>query len=213
MNVSYKLFDLCFLSALTEEVLELCEPFTCGNDPDMDEFFRVDAISYARFRMGKSYCFRLIDNPKKIVACFTVSNDSIRLYDLGSTKKNKLWKDISNREKRLSRYPGILIGRLAVAKEFSGQGFGSEVVRFIKEWFVVEDNKSGCRLAIVDAKNDAKVLSFYERNGFSYLFKTESDEFRYMNMSKLEKDISSQEEPLSTRLMYCDLLLQMTTLS
>lgn len=119
-----------------------------------------------------------------------------------------MWKDISNREKRLSRYPGILIGRLAVAKEFSGQGLGSEVIRFIKEWFVVEDNKSGCRLAIVDAKNDAKVLSFYEKNGFSYLFKSEKDEFRYMNMSKSGIADSVQEVPLATRLMYCDLLLQ-----
>lgn len=208
MDDSHKLFDLCFLSVLTDDVIEQCEPFTCGNDEDMDEFFRTDAIAYAKFRMGKSYCFRLTQNPKKIVACFTVSNDSIRLYDLGSSKKNKMWKDFSNREKRLSRYPGILIGRLAVAKEFAGQGFGSEVVRFIKEWFVVEDNKSGCRLAIVDAKNDAKVLAFYERNGFSYLFQTERDEFRYMNLSKSEQAPSSQNSPLSTRLMYCDLLLE-----
>lgn len=208
MVISHKLFDLCFLCVLTDEVIAQCEPFTCGNDEDMYEFFRTDAITYAKFRMGKSYCFRLNQNPKKIVACFTVSNDSIRIYDLGSSKKNKMWKEISNREKRLSRYPGILIGRLAVAKEFAGQGFGSEVVRFIKEWFGLEDNKSGCRLAIVDAKNDAKVLDFYKRNGFTFLFQTENDEYRYMNMSKFEQAPILQHNTLSTRLMYCDLLLE-----
>lgn len=61
-----------------------------------------------------------------------------------------LTKDVL--DKRLSRYPGILIGRLAVSTNFSGCGYGSEVLRFVKEWFVDDANKSGCRLAIVDAK-------------------------------------------------------------
>lgn len=202
------LLDSCFLSILTEEVIRECEAFSCGVDEDMDEFFTTDSISYAKFRMGKSYCFRLTDNPRKIVACFTVSNDSIRLFDLGSSKKNKMWKEISNREKRLSRYPGVLIGPLAVAAGMGGYGIGSDVVRFIKEWFVVEDNKSGCRLAIVDAKNKPEVLSFYKKNGFKCLFSTEEDEYRYMNHLHLlpATDNKIQTEPIATRLMYCDLL-------
>ena len=171
----------------------------------MDEFFYNDALTYTRFRMGKSYCFRLIENPKIIVAFFTVSNDSIRIFDLGSSKKNRMWKEISNREKRLSRYPGILIGRLAISKNYANQGFGSDVVRFVKEWFVDNDNKSGCRLAIVDAKNSKNVISFYEKNGFKCLFNTEADEYKYMHMHEKEKETEIAEE-LKTRLMYCDLL-------
>lgn len=173
----------------------------------MDEFFYQDALEYTQYRMGKSYCFRLIENPNVIVACFTVSNDSIRLFDLGSSKKNRMWKEISNREKRLSRYPGVLIGRLAVSNHFGGQGVGSEVVRFVKEWFVEDDNKSGCRLAIVDAKNEAHVLSFYEKNDFKYLFKSESDEFAYMHQHEQSNEVKPLKEiKLNTRLMYCDLL-------
>ncbi|MGM9778367.1 MAG: N-acetyltransferase, partial [Prevotella sp.] len=151
--------SICTLEVLNKEILDECESFSCG-DEDMDEFFYNDALNYTRFRMGKSYCFRLIKNPKIIVAFFTVSNDSIRIFDLGSSKKNRMWKEISNREKRLSRYPGILIGRLAISKNYANQGFGSDVVRFVKEWFVDNDNKSGCRLAIVDAKNSKNVISF-----------------------------------------------------
>lgn len=158
-----KLEDIGFLCVLTKEVIDECYLFTCGDDPDMDEFFCKDALDYTKFRMGKSYCFRLIDNPKEIIACFTVSNDSIRLFDLGSSKKNKMWKEISNREKRLSRYPGVLIGRLAVASKYANKGIGTDVIRFIKEWFVDEDNRSGCRLAIVDAKNKPNVLQFYQK--------------------------------------------------
>lgn len=156
--------------------------------------------------MGKTYCFRAIANPSKIVACFTVSNDSIRLFDLGSSKKNKMWKEISNREKRLSRYPGILIGRLAVSADCAGKGIGSQILRFVKEWFVMEDNKSGCRLAIVDAKNAPNVLAFYQKNKFKFLFNTEQDENAYMNLSHRQK-AEDETVHLSTRLMYCDLLI------
>ncbi|MDO5524880.1 MAG: GNAT family N-acetyltransferase [Prevotella sp.] len=198
------LLDICFPSVLTKDVLDECDKFTCGDD-DMDEFFYKDAHDYARFRMGKSYCFRLTANPSVIVACFTVSNDSIRIFDLGSSKKNRMWKEISNREKRLSRYPGILIGRLAVSTNFSGCGYGSEVLRFVKEWFVDDANKSGCRLAIVDAKNSQNVLGFYLKNGFKFLFQSEIDEYAYMHHHEIAKDNIVN---LNTRLMYCDLLTE-----
>lgn len=197
--------SICTLEILNKEILDECESFSCG-DEDMDEFFYNDALNYTRFRMGKSYCFRLIENPKIIVAFFTVSNDSIRIFDLGSSKKNRMWKEISNREKRLSRYPGILIGRLAISKNYANQGFGSDVVRFVKEWFVDNDNKSGCRLAIVDAKNSKNVISFYEKNGFKCLFNTEADEYKYMHMHEKETETEVAEKNLKTRLMYCDLL-------
>ena len=198
--------DCYFPSVLTREILDECDRFSCGDD-DMDEFFYNDALDYTQFRMGKSYCFRLIENPKIIVACFTVSNDSIRVFDLGSSKKNRMWKEISNRDKRLSRYPGILIGRLAVSAEYGGQGIGSEVVRFVKEWFAEDDNKSGCRLAIVDAKNNPNVLSFYEKNNFKFLFKSEVDEYEYMHQHEHSKDdYARSPQKLNTRLMYCDLL-------
>lgn len=66
---------------LTDDILKECHPFVCGDD-DMDEFFQKDALDYTRYKMGKSYCFRMKDGIDTIVACFTISNDSIRIYDL-----------------------------------------------------------------------------------------------------------------------------------
>lgn len=199
----------CTFDVLSEDLLSECDPFTCGEDDDMDEFFSKDALTYARRRIGKSYCFRLEENEKQIVACFTLSNDSIRIWDLGSSKKNAMWKELTNREKMLSRFPGVLIGRLAVSKAFAGMGIGTEILDFIKMWFLSEENKTGCRLAIVDAKNEPKVLKFYEKNGFRYLFNTEIDEDLYIKHPKNEEERKERMEhprTLATRLMYCDLL-------
>ena len=188
----------CVLNILTDGILSECHPFVCGDD-DMDEFFQKDALDYTRYRMGKSYCFRMKDDSQTIVACFTVSNDSIRIYDLPSSRRNAMW-GITNREKMLTRYPGVLVGRLAV---------GSEVLDFIRMWFLDESNKTGCRFAIVDAKNEPEVLRFYEHNGFKALFPREIDEDFY---TKPPKDDEDREErmknprKLRTRLMFSDLL-------
>lgn len=199
----------CRFEVLTEDVLRECYPFTCGEDDDMDEFFCKDALIYNRRRLGKSYCFRLEEDERNIVACFTISNDSIRIWDLGSSRKNAMWKELTNREKMLSRFPGVLIGRLAVSDSFAGKGIGSEILDFIKMWFLSDENKTGCRLVIVDAKNKPKVLNFYEKNGFRYLFNREIDEDLYIKPPKTEeerKERIQHPRALTTRLMYCDLL-------
>lgn len=197
----------CKLSILTEKIRTSCKPFTCGKD-DMDEFFSQDYHDYAFYMMGKSYCFRLKNDKSKIVCAFTLSNDSIRINDLPRSRKDYM-KSITHHEKPLRRYPGVLIGRLAVASEFAKQGIGSEVLNMIKYMFVDPANKTGCRFIIVDAVNDQKVLSFYAKNGFHFLFTTEKQEGLYTYPPKNEEEKamrSKQPIKLETRLMYYDLL-------
>lgn len=69
-------------------------------------------------------------------------------------------------------------------------------MRFIKDWFRAEDNKTGCRFLVVDAYNDHRTLKFYEKNGFKFLHKNEDEEKQYF----LVKD-----NVITTRLMYFDL--------
>jgi len=106
-------------------------------------------------------------------------------------------------------YPGVLIGRLAVSSLFAGKGVGSEILDFIRMWFLDESNKTGCRFAIVDAKNEPKILRFYERKGFKSLFPREIDEDFYTKPPKDEDEKTERlknPRKLRTRLMFCDLL-------
>ena len=59
----------CTFDVLSEDVLSECLRLTCGEHGDMDEIFSKDALTYARRRIGKSYCFRLEEDEKQIVAC------------------------------------------------------------------------------------------------------------------------------------------------
>ena len=40
-------------------------------------------------------------------------------------------KSLTHHEKPLRRYPGVLIGRLGVSRDFAGLGIGSEALQFI----------------------------------------------------------------------------------
>ena len=181
---------------LTENVLVNSEPFSCGVD-DLDAFFQKDAMRYTQHLVGRTYVFRPKDNPRLIACAFSVANDSLRMTDLPNRKQEKFREENDLSEKRLKRYPGILIGRLAVSKDMSHQGIGTALMNFIKMW-LGHGSKTGCRFLIVDARNAEDVLSYYEKNGFTYLFP--SEEMESMSTRKDKAVV-----PQTTRLMYFDL--------
>ena len=65
----------------------------------------------------------------------------------------------------MRRYPGVLIGRLGINVEFAHRSIGSELMEFIKSWFIDAGNKTGCRFLIVDAYNEEIPLGYYQKNG------------------------------------------------
>ena len=97
MNIE-ELLSECTFERVTPTLLEQCEPFACGHD-DLDEFFRSDYKLYADKLLGKTYAFRLIDNPSKIVSIFTLSNDAIRIKQLVAEDKEQIEYVTENGEK------------------------------------------------------------------------------------------------------------------
>ena len=144
---------------------------------------------------GKTYCFVLKDDPQTIVCAFSLSNETIRVDLLPNSQKKRFLKEIP-KEKRIRRYPAVLIGRLGVDIQFANNGIGTELMQILKFWFVEPDNKAAVRYLAVDALNNSRTLNYYEKNGFAYLFKDEEQ----------EAVSSRMKQPLKTRYMYFDLI-------
>ena len=191
----FSLFDQCVMLPYNKDVRERCLSFTCG-DTDLDDFFHNDADRYAAELMGKTYCWITEQKPYRIVALFTLANDSIKTLHLDKTTRNRLNRPIDN-PKRGRSYPATLIGRIGVNQEFQGMNVGSQLMQFIKDWFRHEDNKTGCRFLVVDAYNNPRTIQFYERNDFRFLHTDEVEERAYYDIPC--------EETIATRLMYFDL--------
>ena len=188
------LADKCTFRLLTRELIATCKPFSCGYD-DLDEYFLKDSPLWADQMYGKTYCFVLKDDPQTIVCAFSLSNETIRVDLLPNSQKKRFLKEIA-KEKRMRRYPAVLIGRLGVDIHFANNGIGTELMQILKFWFVEPDNKAAVRYLAVDALNNSRTLNYYEKNGFAYLFKDEEQEA-----------VSSRMKlPLKTRYMYFDLI-------
>lgn len=196
-----ELLSHCTLERVSPAMLETCEAFSCG-DKDLDDFFRNDYRLYADKLLGKTYAFRLIENPTIIVAIFTLSNDAIRIKQLLPEDKEQIEYVTENGEKNLRRFPGVLIGRLGTNLVVSRKGYGTAIMDFIKAWFRSDENKTGCRFIIVDAHNNPATLHYYEKNGFRYLYAEEINEAKSMGLNTKRPDTL----PLKTRLMYFDLI-------
>jgi GNAT superfamily N-acetyltransferase len=171
----------CFLSILNSSLLQVSNPFLCG-DKDLDDFFHNDVDNYAEQLLGKTYCFQSKKEKSNIIGVFTLSNASIDARHLPNNRKKKLTENIPY-EKSMSNYPATLIGRLGINKEYAGNGIGTELLEFIKQWILAADTKGGCRYLIVDSYNRKDVLNFYESNGFKTLFSSEQQEKEYIGLT------------------------------
>jgi GNAT superfamily N-acetyltransferase len=183
----------CELFVLSEE--QVITDFDCGN-ADLNDFFNRDAIEYKRLMLALTYFFRHADSGK-VVCAFSFSASSIKTADLPGKKKKKV-KEYIPREKTLKSYPGILIGRLGVASEFSGQGTGSQLMNFIRD-ICLNQFPDCVRFLLVDAYNEPEVIGFYQKNDFTPVFSTEQQE--------KETYRQSPDEALQTRYMFFDMIL------
>ncbi len=175
------------------------DAFDCG-DPDLNDFFHNDAFQYQDGLIGKTHAF-ILDGTRDIVCAFTVSNDALRIDDKPRQARKSLRESIPESKVRWPAYPAVKIGRIGVDKSFSGNGIGSQAMDFVKGWFCDQGNKTGCRFITVDAYNNPKALGFYEKNDFSFLFGSETDELNYLNADRRTK-----YDEVKTRFMYFDLM-------
>ena len=82
---------------------------------------------------------------------------------------------------------------ISVASEYQGKGIGSILLDFISNLY-----KSSGRKIIVGTGETPNTISFYQKNGFAFLFSSESQEAENTGFDKSTK--------LRTRLMYFDLI-------
>ena len=168
-NYKFDITERCLFVPLTEELASL--PFCCGEK----------------------------EGDKDLEDFFHHSAMLYARERLGKTY-NKVQRTLPG-QKHLRTYPAVLLGRLGVNKKYQGSEYfvGQQVINFIKSWFVEEDNKTGCRFLVVDAYNQERVLRFYERNKFKYLYATEEQE-------REEQHFPNDADSIYTRLMFLDLM-------
>ena len=206
----------CKFCRLTPDLIATCAPFSCSKESDINTFFHTEYEDYNHQLLGKTYCF-VTEKSHHIACAFTLANSSIKVDFIPKRKRNFLNRKIPN-VKRRSQYPAVLVAQLAVFDGFHGQDLGTDLMDFIKAWFIDPLNKTGCRYIVVDAINKPRVLQYYHDNGFNFIFDDERDETDYVRhiessnswirriLPKWFHPQNSNQEYRQTRLMYFDMI-------
>jgi len=182
----------CKMFVLSEE--HIISGFDCGNT-DLNDFFNRDALLYKRQMLSQT-CFFRHNSSGAVVCVFSFSASSIKTADLPGSRRKKV-KELVPHEKSLKSYPGILIGRLGVSTQYSGQGVGMQLIGFIKD-FCLSNFPDFVRYLLVDAYNEPAVIRFYRKSDFALVFSTEEQE--KANYRQLP------DEALQTRYMFYDMI-------
>lgn len=167
------------------------KPFDCG-DTDLNGFLLEDdrlisnAKHHAKELLAVTYVIEDEDK-EQTIAYFSLLNDKIERNITDDSEWKRLSKEIPNIKRRRSQ-PAVKIGRLAVSKEYQGQGWGLQIVNFLKHWFT-NNNKTGCRYITVDALADK--ASFYEKHGFKVLVTPEKGDETVLMYYDLKKFVST----------------------
>lgn len=128
--------------------------FDCG-DAALNLYLR----QFANQDQSRGLCrvYVLAEN-RRIIGYYSISAYSVPNDDLADQTRVGVYSDV----------PFLLLGRLAVDKQFQGQGYGDALIIHAFKTTVEAADKIGIFGIIVDAKNE-RAASFYERFGFKRL--------------------------------------------
>lgn len=129
--------------------------FSCGNS-DLDAYLKHHATQDERRNVARVFVL-VGDGPSAIAGFYSVSSTGIDIGDLPQEQA-----------KKLPHYPVIpaaLIGRLAVGREYQGQGLGGVLLVDALKRIIEAGGSVAAYAVVVDAKDD-RAVSFYEKHGF-----------------------------------------------
>jgi GNAT superfamily N-acetyltransferase len=137
--------------------------FSCGVAA-LDRYLKRQASQDARNRVAAPFVLRAADSPR-IIGYYTLSATTLELKELPA--------EVVRRLPRYPLLPAVLIGRLAVDREFAGQGWGKVLLVDALRRSLAQSAQIAAMAVVVDALDDA-ARGFYERYGFQELIEHQS---------------------------------------
>ncbi|MSU59744.1 MAG: GNAT family N-acetyltransferase [Pedosphaera sp.] len=135
------------------------DEFSCES-PELTEFLRTRARKEAKSRTSACFVIVPLADPGQIAGFYTLSATTIEL--------EKLPPEFTKKLPRYPHLPATLLGRLARALEFKGQGIGDLLMVDALKRAYENSSVIGSVAVVVDPK-DAHAAKFYGTFGFQPL--------------------------------------------
>lgn len=131
------------------------DAFTCGEE-SLDRYIQRFAKQNIKQRISRVFVASPVTEPAGIAGYYTLSADSLAAQALPPARQRKLPQH---------PVPVALLGRLAIATPYQGQGLGQILVADALQRVVRASQVLAVYALIVDALNP-RVAEFYQRLGF-----------------------------------------------
>lgn len=126
--------------------------FECGVEP-LDRYFKTQVSQDIKRRV--TACFTALDTQGQVAGYYTLASASILLKDLA--------EPLAKRMPRYPNVPAVRMGRLAVDRNFKGQGLGAALL--VDALRRATTSEIAAAALVVDAK-DQVAAAFYAHHGF-----------------------------------------------
>lgn len=126
--------------------------FSCGDD-EIDSFLADDAKEYQKDRIATTY---LAYHNGELVGFFSLANGCISAEAVESR---------SGESFRPKKYPALKIAQLGTCKRFQGRDVGKHMLKIIIGIALSLGKYVGCRVILVDSKQDPRLIHFYHDYG------------------------------------------------
>lgn len=132
--------------------------FACGT-PSLDTFLHTQALDLHLDHLSHTSVF-FHEDFGGLVGYITLSNDSLPL------KTSEVGELGLAYQTDLTSFPAVKIGRLAIHCDLQCQGLGARLLNLAIGEVIGAQTVAASRLIITDAVNEARVIKFYEQQGF-----------------------------------------------
>lgn len=141
--------------------------FDNGKHPSLDAWLKSRALA-SEGLSARTYVVHPRDTPQRVIAYYAISTAMEQRLSLPAAKKRRAGK--TRRTAKIRRaapdqVPLLLIGRLAVDREYQGKGLGSDLLHDGVRRCLEVSEIAGVR-AIIAHAIDGDAVRFYQQYGF-----------------------------------------------
>jgi len=167
--------------ASTETISEVFSNFKCVKDNDIESFINDKSVLFDR--KGKSKTHLLLNQDKlekgiiEIVAYFSLAIHQLRIPEGASASQIRRLDGLYAKKGKnpITEIPSYLIGQLAKNDTYSSDISGSLLLEYALSIISKAEENVGGRVVYVECRDIAKVITFYENNGFKVLRRDPDD--------------------------------------
>lgn len=150
----------------------LLPEFSCPLNPDIEDFFKHKALEFDKQSISRTtMVFTSFKEKPVLVGYFTLANKIIVVRQ-GSVS-GTLWKRIKkfgsvSRENKTCAISAPLIGQLGknYINGYNGLISGDELLQMAIDQVKISQSILGGKVVYLECEDNAKLIDFYERNGF-----------------------------------------------